>query len=122
LLKWDKKIREEFEAFGIHNCAWTVDPYMDAYATVPRLGYIDMGQVSDLARARELFPDARRNVLYTSMDLLNKSDEGIREDFERIARELAPCDVGLPDIEADVPDERVLLAMDLCQELSQKHG
>ena len=56
------------------------------------------------------------------MDLLNKSDEGIREDFERIARELAPCDVGLPDIEADVPDERVLLAMDLCQELNQKFG
>ena len=43
-------------------------------------------------------------------------------DFERIAREFAPCDVGLPDIEADVPDEKIMFAMDLCAELSAQHG
>jgi len=122
LLPYDMKIREHFEKFGIHNCAWVVDPYMSAYATVPRLGYIDMGITSDLKKAKELFPEARRNVLYTSMDLANKSKKQIRCDFEKIANELAPCDVGLPDIETDVPDEKVLFAMDLCQELSEKYG
>ncbi|MHC4659950.1 MAG: uroporphyrinogen decarboxylase family protein [Planctomycetota bacterium] len=122
ILPYDLKIRAEFKNFGIHNCAWVVDPYMEAYATVPNLGYIDMGITSDLKKAKRLFPDARRNVLYTSMDLVNKSEGQIRKDFDKIAKELAPCDVGLPDIEVDVPDERILFAMDLCEEFSDKYG
>ena len=47
--------------------AWVVDAYMDAYAETPDLGYIDMGVTSDLARAKELFPHARRNLLYTAL-------------------------------------------------------
>jgi hypothetical protein len=120
LLPRDLEIRRCFEGFGVHNCAWSVDLYLDAYAEIPDLGYIDMGITSDLARARTLFPDARRNVLYTSMDLADKSEEEIRRDFERIARDLAPCDVGLPDLECDVPDERILLAMDLCRRWSER--
>jgi len=81
-----------------------------------------MGITSDLKRARRLFPQTRRNILYTSMDLANKSQEQIRNDFERIAAEFAPCDVGLPDVEADVPDSRLLFAMDLCEELSDRYG
>jgi len=122
LLPYDLKIRNEFYKFGIHNCAWVVDPYMDSYATVPKLGYLDMGITSDLKRAKRLFPDARRNVLYTSMDLANKSQQQIRSDFERIAKEFAPCDVGLPNIEADVPDERVIFAVELCKEFSSTYG
>jgi len=119
---YDLKIRVEFEKFGIHNCAWVVDPYMDTYATVPKLGYIDMGITSNLKKAKRLFPDTRRTVLYTSMDLANKPQEQVRNDFEKIAKELAPCDVGLPDIEIDVPDESILFAMDLCEEFSIKYG
>jgi len=122
VLPFDLKIRAEFENFGIHNCAWTVDPYMEAYATVPKLGYIDMGLTSDFKKAKRLFPDTRRTIPYTSMDLANKSQDQVRSDFERVAKELAPCDVGLPDIEVDVTDDRVLFAMDLCKELSDKYG
>ncbi len=119
LLPFDRKIRDRFESFGIHNCAWTVDPYMDAYAQVPDLGYLDMGLDSDLSRAKRLFPVTRRNVLYTAMDMAEKTKGEIRSDFERIARELGPCDLGLPNMETRVPDERILWAMDLCQELSE---
>jgi uroporphyrinogen-III decarboxylase len=122
ILPYDLKIRAEFEKFGIHNCAWLVDPYMDAYATVPRLGYLDMGITSNLKRAKQLFPQTRRTVLYTSMDLANKSEDQIYADFERIAQDFAPCDVGLPDIEIDVPDERVIFAMELCKKLTDKYG
>ena len=122
VLPFDLKIRAEFENFGIHNCAWTVDPYMEAYATVPKLGYIDMGLASDFEKARRLFPDTRRTLLYTSMDLANRAKDQISRDLERVAKELAPCDLGLPDIEADVPDERILFAMDLCEKLSEKYG
>jgi len=122
LLPMDIKIRKEFKNFGIHNCAWTVTPYLDGYRKVPNLGYLDMGIDSDMLKAKKLFPETRRNILYTSMDLKNKSDEELKNDFEKIANELAPCDVGLPDIENDVPDERIMYAIDLCKELSENYS
>lgn len=122
VLPFDLKIRKEFKSFGVHNCAWVVDPYMEAYATVPDLGYIDMGMTSDFEKAARLFEDSRRNVLYTSMDMADKSREQIRGDFERIARELAPCDVGLLNLGPEVGDEQVIFFMDLCEQLSCKYG
>jgi hypothetical protein len=122
VLPFDLKIRYEFKNFGIHNCAWLVDPYMEAYATVPRLGYIDMGMTSDFKKAKSLFPKARRNVLYTSMDMADKSPDSIAADFERIARELAPCDVGLLNLGPDVTDEQVISFMDLCEKLNDKYA
>jgi hypothetical protein len=122
VLPFDLKIRNEFKNFGIHNCAWVVDPYMEAYATVPKLGYIDMGMTSDFGKAKRLFSGCRRNVLYTSMDMVDKSREQIRDDFERIARELAPCDVGLLNLGPEVDDEQVIFFMDLCEQLSRKYG
>jgi hypothetical protein len=75
---------------------------MDDYAAVPHLGYIDMGLESNLLRARETFPNARRGLMYKPTDLMNKTLETIRGDLERIAREYAPCDV----IVADSPPSR----------------
>jgi hypothetical protein len=122
LLPFDSRVGSAFPVFGIHNCAWKVDPYLEAYREIPRLAYLDMGLESDLPRIRKMFPEARRNVLITSMYLGSRSDAEIREDFERIARDLAPCDVGLPDIEWDVPDDRVRFVMDLCGELTDRYA
>lgn len=118
LLPHDLRLRGAFESFGVHNCAWTVDPHLEAYATIPGLGYLDLGLESDLRRVRTLFPRARRNLLYRPTDLKNKSWEQIRADLDRIAAELGPCDLGLPDIEADTPDERIVSVLDYCRELS----
>jgi len=121
LLQHDIRISEQFSSLGIHNCAWTVTPYIEHYAKVPRVSYIDMGIESDLARVKDVFPEARRNCLYKSIDLKNKSRNEIRKDFEFIALNLAPCDVGMPDIEHDVPDETIMFAVDLCQEFSEQY-
>lgn len=122
LLSYDLRLREAFEVFGIHNCAWSIDPHMEAYAAIRDLAYIDMGIESDLRRARQLFPGARRNVLYTPMDLKNKAWPDIRADLDRVAEELGPCDLGLPDIEVDTPDERIRAVMDYCGELSRRYA
>lgn len=119
LLPLDCRIAEAFDAIGIHNCAWNADPYLDAYATIPNVGYIDMGLDSDIERARRLFPDARRAIMYTPMDLSNKPLVEIRQDFQRIACEYAPCDIVLADIEAGTPDDRVRAVLDICDESSQ---
>lgn len=90
LLPYDMKIAEAFERIGIHNCAWKADPYLDHYSKIPNVAYIDMGLDSDLSRARKLFPDSRRALMYTPMALAHKSIPQIKEDLEHIARHYAP--------------------------------
>ncbi len=120
LLPFDRRIAQTFGLLGIHNCAWTADPYIDHYATVPDLGYIDMGLGSDLRRARDAFPHARRAIMYTPMDLAGKPLETIRGDLQRIARQYAPCDLVVADIEHGTPDERVWAVLEFCEELGRQ--
>ena len=117
LLPCDLRIAEAFEIIGIHNCAWNVDPYIEDYATVPNLAYVDMGLGSDLNRARELCPNARRALMYTPMDLANKALEEIHADLRRIHAELGPCDVVMADIDHETPDERVLAVAAMAREI-----
>ncbi|MBI3118492.1 MAG: hypothetical protein HYZ00_07385 [Candidatus Hydrogenedentes bacterium] len=119
LLPYDLRIAEAFARIGIHNCAWTADPYMAAYARVPGLAYVDMGIESDLVRARELFPQARRAIMYRPTELAQKPMDVIRADLERIARDYGSCDIVAADIESDTPDERVRSFMALCRELTE---
>ena len=122
LLPFDVRIAEAFGCLGIHNCAWRADPYLDHYARVPHVGYIDMGLDSDLARAKALFPRARRAVMYTPMDLAGKPPGALRADFERIAELCGPCDVVLADVGPDTPDRRVLDAVELCRRISARYA
>jgi hypothetical protein len=119
LLPFDIRLAEAFGTIGIHNCAWNANPYLRDYATVPNLGYIDMGLESDLSLAKELIPLARRALMYTPMDLANKSTQEKRGDFKRFASEYGPCDLVLADIEAGTPDRIVWEAIDLCAEISE---
>jgi len=108
LFQYDKMISQAFEHFGVHNCAWNVDPYLEDYARIAKLGYVDMGLASDLARARRLCPNARRALMYTPMDLATRPLDTIRQDLARIRRQLSPCDIVMADIEHGTPDERVI--------------
>jgi len=120
LFPFDCRIAKAFGCIGIHNCAWNADPYIDDYAGVPHLGYIDMGLDSDLTRARKTFTHVRRALMYRPTDLANKSIETIRIELERVAGEYGPCDVVVADIEADTPDERVLAFIELCGQINSR--
>lgn len=116
LFPYDRRISEAFEHFGIHNCAWNVDSYIADYARITKLGYVDMGLASNLVQAKRLCPSARRAVMYTPMDLVNKSREELWADLLRIRRELSPCDIVMADIDRDTPDARVLEFARLAEE------
>ncbi|MCK4294423.1 MAG: hypothetical protein KAY65_14590 [Planctomycetes bacterium] len=122
LLGFDERMAEAFGCIGVHNCAWTADPYMDDYARIAHLGYIDMGLDSDLARAKKLFGSTRRAIMYRPTDLANKSIEEIRRDLEMIARDYAPCDIVAADIEAGTADERVLDFLRMCDEINHANA
>ena len=120
-MPFDKHIAETFGLIGIHNCAWNADPYIEYYTTIPDVGYIDMGLESNLVKAKEAFPDARRAIMYTPMEVANKSLDEIKSDLERVAREYGPCDIVFADIESNTPDERVIAIIEICQQLSEKY-
>ena len=120
LLPFDRRLGEAFGCIGVHNCAWNANPYLDAYAEIPNVAYLDMGLESGLCRARALFPRARRALMYTPTDLAGKPWPEIRADFERIAADYGPCDLVAADIEAGTPDDRIARVQDLCQELSAR--
>lgn len=118
LLPFDQKLAAEYGCMGIHGCAWNVTPYLEFYAQVSDVGYIDMGLDSDLIRAKQLFPSARRSLMYTPMDAARRSINELEADFRRIAHDYAPCDIVIADIEAGTPDSRVREIIGLCDELS----
>jgi hypothetical protein len=120
LLPFDQKIAETFGCIGIHNCSWNADAYIDDYASIPNVGYIDMGIESNLVRAREVFPHARRALMYRPTDLANKSPDTIEADLEKIAHLYAPCDVIVADIEINTPDERIMAFLKLCDRINNR--
>ncbi len=81
-----------------------------------------MGMESDLVEAKRAFPTARRALMYTPMDLKEKTLEVIEQDLDRIAREYGPCDLVCADIESGTPDQKILDLFDLCDRLSDKYA
>ena len=118
VLPYDKKIAQRFERFGVHTCNWNIDPYIDAFSELPRLGYLDMGMESDLPRVKKTFPDSRRAIMYWPTKLVNAPLEEIQQDMLRVYCELAPCDVVMADMQADTPDTRVIDFLDICRALA----
>ncbi len=117
IFPYDKMIAESFERFGVHTCNWNVTPYLQVLRELPKMGYLDMGIVSDLRQARAMFPDARRAVMYSPVKLQDASSAEIRADMQKICDELAPCDVVMADIQATTPDARVNELLDMCRSL-----
>jgi hypothetical protein len=120
LLPFDRRIAQTYGLIGIHNCAWNADAYIQYYATIANVGYIDMGLESNLVKAKNAFPNARRAIMYTPIEVANKPLAEIKKDLERIAREYGPCDIVFADIEFDTPDERVIKVIELCEQINME--
>lgn len=55
--------------------------------------------------------------MYSPVKLKDGSIEAIRNDMEKIYRELSPCDIVMADVQFDTPDKRVNDLLDICREL-----
>ena len=106
LLKFDKKLAESFKHFGIHNCAWKVDPYLESYAQIPNVAYLDFGIDSDFKKIRKLFPRTRRSLMYDPERLIDESVNFV-EDFKKIKDELFPCDIILTPLDYHIPLKKI---------------
>ena len=119
---YDTKIAESFECFGVHTCNWNVTPYLQVLRELPKMGYLDMGIVSDMRQVRALFPDTRSAVMYSPVKLQDASTEEIHADMQKIRAELAPCDIVMADVQATTPDARVHELLSVCRGLETSAG
>jgi len=117
LFPYDEKIAESFERFGMHTCNWDVTPYLEEIKKLPKVGYLDMGIMSDMKRVKEMFPEARRAVIYSPVRLQEASLDEIKKDMEKVYNELSPCDIVMADIQAITSDKRVNELLNICQNL-----
>jgi len=117
LFQYDKQIAESFARFGVHTCNWNVTPYLQVLSKLPKMGYLDMGIMSDMKKARAMFPDTRRAVMYSPARLQEVSNEELRSDMQLIREHLSPCDIVAGDITATIPDSRVNELLDICRAL-----
>jgi hypothetical protein len=117
VLPLDERLSHSFPRFGIHTCNWNIDPYRPSLRRIAKMGYIDTGMDSDLEALRAAFPEARRAVLYTPGELESKELPALAADFERVARDYAPCDLVLADIETTTPEYRVREALEIAKSL-----
>jgi len=121
LFPYDKKIAEHFERFGVHTCNWNVTPYLEDIRKLPKVGYLDMGIMSDMKKAKKMFPDTRRAVMYSPVRLQEASLDEIRKDMEKIYNELSPCDIVMADIQATTGIRRVNEFLQVCKNLEVKN-
>lgn len=120
LFPYDKKIAESnFERFGVHTCNWDVTPYLEELRKLPKVGYLDMGIMSDMEKAKQMFPEVRRAVMYSPVRLEDATYTELREDMMKIYNELSPCDVVMADIKNTTPDGRVNELLEICQEIEK---
>jgi hypothetical protein len=122
VLPLDQGLSSAYARFGVHTCNWVIDPYADSLRKIDRMDYIDTGTGSDLARLKRLFPDTRRAVLYTPGEAESKTLDEIHADLERVAREYAPCDIVLADVETTMPDTRINDFLAMAKELEDLAG
>jgi len=122
LLPYDKKIAESgFERFGMHTCNWNVTPYLEEIKKLPKVGYLDMGIMSDMKKVKKMFPDTRRAVMYSPVRLKEASLGDIKKDMEKIYNELSPCDIVMADIQASTSTGRVNDFLQICKSLEVKN-
>jgi hypothetical protein len=117
ILPHDRKTAVSFERFGVHTCNWNVTPYLEVLKKLPNVGYLDMGIESDLKKARDMFPEARRAVMYWPTVLEDAPLERIEADLTVIYNQLSPCDVVMADIQHTTPDSRVNEFLAVCGRL-----
>ena len=117
LFPYDKKIAKSFERFGMHTCNWDVTPYLEEIIKLPKVGYLDMGIISDMKKIKKMFPEARRAVMYSPVRLQEANLDELRKDMKKIYNDLSPCDIVMADVEVTTSDQKVNQLLKICKNL-----
>jgi hypothetical protein len=122
LLPFEKGMAVRAQPYGIHHCGSNLQAYAAAYAHSEALFY-DVGWGSDVARCREVLPDAFFNLRLSPLRMLRCTPAEIAADTDWLLRSAGPLDkAGLCCINMDfgTPDDNIFAAAGVIEHY--RHG
>ena len=114
LLRYDLRMAEKLQPYGIHHCGDNLHLYADAYSRVPA-AFFDVGWGSDVGRCRKALPHAFLNLRLSPVRMLRAAPHEIRADTESLLAAGGPLGkIGVCCINMDygTPDGNVLAALE----------
>ena len=113
-MPFDIKPKEHFPYFGIHNCNWRVDAYVDSYNEIGSVHYVECWVDSDLMRVKETFPHATRVVFYS---LNGKTPHEVEEDLKKLHNDDTCSRIFLSALDTPIPIELIQYFFDTASRL-----
>ncbi len=117
LLSYDLKLAHAFDIFGMHNCGWRVDPYIDSYAKIEDLAYLDMGGDTDIARVHKAFPQLSLTFFYPPDVFRRQNPDQIYTEIKNIGKAINKGYILLSDLDVGVGDEQVIAAYEAIRDI-----
>jgi len=110
LFDYDRRFSESFDIFGIHTCNWSIDPYLDTFADIKELDYLDMGPDTDLDRVHKLFPELRPSVFLHPEKFKRMGAGEIKTEITELGKRIGKGYILLSDLEAGTTDGQIRAA------------
>ncbi len=119
----EQQMAEQMQPYGIHHCGSNTHIVAPEYAKLP-VAYVEVGWGSDVARCRELLPDAFLNLRLSPVRMLTCTPREIADDTENLLRTAHPLDrVGVCciNMDAGTPDENIFAMFEVVERY-RKYG
>lgn len=110
LKEYDVAWNQSKSPFGIHYCGIDPHRYGDTFASLPHLDFLDLGWGGDIKALRAQLPDTFFSLRLSPVEIMNQSNDEIRETITRMVAESAnPYLTGVCCINMDdqVTDDKI---------------
>lgn len=87
LLKYDRKLADEFKHFGVHHCGKTMEHVAEGYSKINGLEFAEVGAFSDIKAVRKKLPGVFLNARYSPVRLMNASKAQIKEEVQSLVQD-----------------------------------
>lgn len=121
--QFNRPIMDEIAQTGVELTWHTCGPsthLLEVAAGIPNLTHLQLGDGTDLARARQLFPDAEILAYYGAAALLRENPETITRRFDRFCRDLQDNFlIMFSSVDPRTPKDNIITAMQLAESFNQ---
>jgi uroporphyrinogen-III decarboxylase len=117
LLSVERTMAEHLQPYGIHHCGDNMHLIAPVYAELP-VAFFGVGWGSDVARCREMLPDAFFNLRLNPVRMLQCTPQEIAEDTEKLllaAGALEQAGVCCINMDYGTPDENIFAMFEVVQ-------
>ena len=109
--------------FGIHYCGEDPHRYVESFAKIPHLDFLDVGWGGDISLLRKYLPNTFLNIRLSPVAIIGQSPSEIQETITKLVKESEnPYLTGVCCINMDdkVPDENITTIFETVNDLKKE--